>query len=70
MQRDLLNSICILRNIYFGHDIYLNLSYLCNLQQILIEKWILVMLKKRKQLILGADNKRSVDKMQMKCVPT
>lgn len=62
MQRDLLNSICIRRNIYFGHDIYLNLSYFCNLQRILIEKsW-----KKCKQFILGADNKRSVDKMQMK----
>lgn len=37
MQSDRLNSICILMHIYFGHDIYLNLSYSCNLQRILME---------------------------------
>lgn len=37
MQRDLLNCICILRHIYFGHDIYLNLSYFYNLHGILME---------------------------------
>lgn len=27
MQCDLLNPVCILKDIYFGHDIYLKLPY-------------------------------------------
>lgn len=46
MQHDLLNPVCILRDIYFGHDIYLNVH-----TPTFSWKLILVMLKKCEQLI-------------------